>query len=70
MERFFRRYTERNPAHFLLVAEFDVALDSQRVRDALDAVQRRHPMLSAHVRDDPARHLGFYRAAAVLAVDL
>ncbi|SPM39409.1 condensation domain protein, partial [Mycobacterium numidiamassiliense] len=56
LERFFWRYTERNPAHFLLAAEFDIALDAQRVRDALDAAQRRHPMLSAHVEDD--RHLG------------
>ena len=70
MERFFWRYTERNPAHFLLVAEFDVELDAQRVRVALDAVQRRHPMLSAHVRDDPDHRLGFYRADLVPSIDL
>ncbi|ORW96538.1 hypothetical protein AWB92_06195 [Mycobacterium sp. IEC1808] len=70
LERFFWRYTERNPTHFLLVAEFDRTLRADHVRKALDAVQRRHPLLSAHVHDDPELGLGFYQADHVAPIDL
>jgi NRPS condensation-like uncharacterized protein len=70
LERLFFRYAERNPVHFLLVAEFDVVLDVQQLRSALDAVQRRHPLLSVHVEDHPSSRLGFYRAPAVDRIPL
>lgn len=70
MERLFYRYSERNPAHFALVAEFDEVLTANRLKPALAAVQRRHPLLSAHVEDRPGIRLGFYRAAAVSPIDL
>jgi NRPS condensation-like uncharacterized protein len=70
LERQFFRYAESNPVHFLLVAEFDVVLDAQRLRSALDAVQRRHPLLSVHVEDHPSSRLGFYRAQAVARIPL
>jgi hypothetical protein len=70
LERQFFRYAERNPVHFLLVAEFDVVLDAQQLQSALDAVQRRHPLLSVHVEDHPLVRLGFYRAPAVARIPL
>ncbi|ORW51105.1 hypothetical protein AWC20_23385 [Mycobacterium parmense] len=70
LERVFYRYSERNPTHFVLVAEFDEVLTAHRVRTALAAVQRRHPLLSAHVEDRPGTRLGFYRAAVVAPIDL
>lgn len=69
-ERFFWRYAQRNPGHFVLAAEFDLNLDARRVRDALDAVQRRHTLLSAHVEDDPELRLGFYRNDTVAPITL
>jgi hypothetical protein len=70
LERQFFRYAERNPVHFLLVAEFDMVLDAQQLRSALDAVQRRHPLLSVHVEDHPSSRLGFYRAPTVARIPL
>ncbi len=69
-ERCLYVYTERNPLHFLLVAEFDISLDEHRVRDGLFAVQCRHPLLTAHIRDDPDSGPGFYRRDPVPAIDL
>jgi hypothetical protein len=65
LERLFFRYSERNPSHFLLVAEFDLVLEAQQLRKALDSLQQRHPLLSVHIEDHPSTRLGFYRAAAV-----
>ena len=70
LERLFFRYAERNPVHFLLVAEFDAVLDAQLLRSALDSVQQRHPLLSVHVEDHPSSRLGFYRAQAVARIPL
>lgn len=69
-ERLFYRYSERNPAHFSIVAEFDEVLYADELRTALAAVQRRHPLLSVHVEDRPDTRLGFYRAATVAPVEL
>lgn len=69
-ERLFYRYSERNPAHFSIVAEFDEVLSADRVRPALVAVQRRHPLLSAHVEDRAGTRLGFYRAEKVAPIGL
>src|ERR1700761_1156050 len=69
-ERLFYRYSERHPAHFALVAAFDEVLTANRLKPALAAVQRRHPLLSAHVEDRPGIRLGLYRAASVSPVDL
>ncbi|OBK68853.1 hypothetical protein A5653_14220 [Mycobacterium colombiense] len=69
-ERCLYRYSERNPLLFVLIAEFDAALDARRVGDALYAVQCRHPLLSAHVKDVAATGLGFYRADSVAPIGL
>lgn len=70
LERLFYRYSERNPAHFLVVAEFGEVLRADRVRVALGAVQRRHPLLSVHVEDRWDTRLGFYRAGRVDPIEL
>lgn len=67
-ERCLYRYSVRNPLLFVLVAEFDEALDAHLVGDALHAVQCRHPLLSAHVKGDP--DTGFYRADPVAPIGL
>jgi hypothetical protein len=69
-ERCLYRYSQRNPLVFVLAAEFDAALDAHLVGDALYAVQSRHPLLSAHVKDDPGTGLGFFRANSVAPIDL
>ncbi|OBC00327.1 condensation domain-containing protein [Mycobacterium sp. 852002-40037_SCH5390672] len=69
-ERLFYRYSERNPAHFCITAEFDEVLAEDQLRAALNAVQRRHPLLSVHVEDWPGIRLGFYRAATVPPIEL
>src|SRR4051812_32466625 len=70
LERLFFRYSERNPSHFLLVAEFDMVLGAGKLRRALNAVQRRHPLLSVHVQDHPSVRLGFHRAHTVAPIAL
>jgi NRPS condensation-like uncharacterized protein len=70
LERLFYRYTERNPAHFCVVAEFDVTLTDSQVRVALLAVQLAHPLLSVHVDDHPGSRLGFYVADSVAPIDV
>ncbi|RAU92286.1 peptide synthetase [Mycobacterium colombiense] len=69
-ERLFYRYSERNPAHFSIVAEFHEVLAEKQLRAALAAVQRRHPQLSVHVEDREGTRLGFYRATDVGPVEL
>ncbi|OBH56588.1 hypothetical protein A5685_07655 [Mycobacterium colombiense] len=69
-ERLFYRYSERNPAHFSIVAEFGAVLPEKPLRAALAAVLRRHPLLSVHVEDHPGIRLGFYRAADIPPVEL
>ncbi|OMC25757.1 hypothetical protein A5739_22080 [Mycobacterium colombiense] len=69
-ERCLYRYSVRNPLLFVLAAEFDAALDAHLIGDALYAVQCRHPLLSAHVEDDPDAGLGFYRADTVASIGL
>lgn len=69
-ERLFYRYSERNPAHFSIVAEFGEVLAVNQLRAALAAAQRRHPLLSVHVEDRTGTRLGFYRAAPAPPVEL
>ena len=55
MERMFYRFAERNPAHFSLVAEFDIVLAEDQLRAALLAVQQR-PDDGVHDGDEQAHH--------------
>lgn len=61
LERLFYRYSDRNPVHFMLVAEFDDVLDEDAVRSALELLSRRHPLLQVHVEDRQGGRLGFHR---------
>lgn len=70
LEQQFYRYAEHNPVHFSIAAEFDVPLDEHRVRTALDTVQRRHPLLSVHVVNQPESPLAFERASVVAPIPL
>jgi hypothetical protein len=70
LERQFYRYAERNPVHFSIVAEFGLLLDEDLVRVALDAVQRRHPLLSVHVEDHGPTGLAFHRVPDVEPIPL
>ncbi|BBZ70177.1 condensation domain-containing protein [Mycobacterium paraseoulense] len=70
MERLFYRYGERHPVHFALVAEFDEVIAANKLRPALAAAQRRHPVLSAHIEDRPGTRLGLYRAPTVAPIEL
>ncbi|MCV7102662.1 condensation domain-containing protein [Mycobacterium palustre] len=70
VERLFYRFAERHPDHFLMAAEFDEVLTARRLKRALAAVQRRHPLLSAHVEDRPDTRLAFCRAPTVAPITL
>lgn len=70
LERSFYRYCERNPLLFVLVAEFDTVLDAHLVGEALQVVQNRHPLLSAHVQDDCETGPAFHRTDPVAPVEL
>ncbi|BBX64269.1 peptide synthetase [Mycobacterium saskatchewanense] len=69
-ERLFYRYSQRNRSHHLIIAEFNEVLTANRLEPALHAVQRRHPLLSAHVEDRPNTRLTFCRAATISPIDL
>jgi hypothetical protein len=65
LERFFYRYSERNPDLFIFAAEFGTALAPDDVARALAAVQRRHPLMSVHVEEHQHCGLGFFRTDSV-----
>lgn len=69
-ERVFYRFSERNPAHHIAVAEFAEAIPAERLRPALAAVQRRHPLLRVHVEDRAEVRLSYYRDPIVAPVPL
>lgn len=69
-ERMYHRYTERNPIHFSVVAEFARTISEKRLRKALSAVQERHPLLSVHIEDHESTRLGFYRSVPVPEMEL
>jgi hypothetical protein len=69
-ERGFHRRAEELPLHFSLVAEFAGALEPEQLRQALLAVQQRHPLLSVHIEDHPGTRLGYYRSAVVPPIPL
>jgi hypothetical protein len=63
-ERLFWLLDQNSPRHFVMAAQVDGHTSVDQWRAALDAVQRRHPLLSAgiEVGDDGNPH--FYRVAA------
>lgn len=70
LERLFYRYSERNPSHFLIVAEFDEVITEDQLRAGVAAAQRRHPLLSVRVEDRPQLRLCFVRTAYVAPVPI
>jgi uncharacterized protein GlcG (DUF336 family) len=62
LEQLFYHYSDRNPVHFMMAAEFEAVLDDRDVASALEQVRRRHPLLTVHVENRPGTGLGFYRA--------
>ncbi|MCV7029696.1 hypothetical protein [Mycobacterium sherrisii] len=70
LERLFYRYSERNPSHFAIVAEFDEVLTEDRLRAGLAAAQRRHPLLSVQVEDRPRLRLCFVRTTSAAPIPL
>jgi hypothetical protein len=69
-ERVFHRFMEVFPMHFSLAAELAGSFGPAQVRQALVAVQHRHPLLSVHLEDHPGTRLGYYRAAVVPPIPL
>ena len=69
-ERMLHRHMEAHPMHFSLVAELAGAVEPDRVRAALVAVQHRHALLKVHIEDRPGTRLGFYRPAVVPPIPL
>jgi hypothetical protein len=61
MERLFHLYAQEHPRHFCTVAEISGDIESLDFRRAFNDVQRRHPMLSAYIADDPQRGVPFSR---------
>jgi NRPS condensation-like uncharacterized protein len=69
-ERAIHRVMEEYPMHFSVVAELAGTVEPAQLRQALVAVQHRHPLLSVHVEDHPGTRLGFYRSAVVPPIPL
>ncbi|MET0704985.1 MAG: peptide synthetase [Mycobacterium sp.] len=53
---------------FTVVAEFDRCLNTERLQQSLLTVQRRHPLLSVHVEENPESRLGFYRSTPIAPI--
>jgi hypothetical protein len=64
-ERMYRRYEQKHPMNFCVVAELADDVDPSALGAGLLAVQRRHPLLNVYVEDDPQNGLAFYRPASV-----
>jgi hypothetical protein len=69
-ERLFHRFMEEAPMHLSVAAELAGAVEPEQLRQALLAVQHRHPLLSVHLEDHPGTRLGYYRSAVVLPIPL
>lgn len=63
-ERLFWLLDQNSPRHFVMAAQVDGHTSVDQWRGALDAVQRRHPLLSAGIAVDDDGNPYFYRAAA------
>jgi hypothetical protein len=69
-ERAIHRVMEEYPMHFSVVAELAGSVEPAQLRQALVAVQHRHPLLSVHIEDNPGTRLGYYRSAVVPPIPL
>ena len=61
MERLFWLMHQNHPAHFTVTAEVKGITKVQSWRDALDAVQRRHPVLSTSINRNEAGQPALYQ---------
>jgi Condensation domain len=70
LEQMWFLFGQLHPEHFLLAAEFDVALTEDQVRSALAAVQQRHPLLQVGIDDTAAEGPVFRRPDKPAAISL
>src|SRR6202453_3494408 len=64
MERLFWLMDQNHPAHLTVTAEVKGFTTVQNWRDALDAVQRRHPVLSASIKKNEEGQPALYQVDA------
>jgi NRPS condensation-like uncharacterized protein len=64
MERLFWLMDQKHPAHLMVTAEVQGFTKVQSWRDALDAVQRRHPVLSTSIKRNEEGQPALYQADA------
>ncbi|HTF70695.1 MAG TPA: condensation domain-containing protein, partial [Edaphobacter sp.] len=64
MERLFWFMDQKHPAHLTVTAEVQGFTKVQSWRDALDAVQRRHPVLSTSIKRNEEGQPALYQADA------
>jgi NRPS condensation-like uncharacterized protein len=64
MERLFWLMDQKHPAHLTVTAEVKGNTKVQNWRDALDAVQRRHPVLSTSIKRNEEGHPALYQMDA------
>src|SRR5258707_11833828 len=64
MERLFWLMDQKHPAHFTVTAEVKGFTKVQSWRDALDAVQRRHPILSTSINRNEEGQPALYQVDA------
>jgi len=65
MERLFWFMDQNHPAHLTVTAEIKGFTKVQSWRDALDAVQRRHPILSTSINKNEEGQPALYQVDAV-----
>jgi hypothetical protein len=63
-ERLFWLMDQKHPAHLTVTAEVKGVTKVQNWRDALDAVQRRHPVLSTSIHRNEEGQPALYQVAA------
>jgi hypothetical protein len=64
MERLFWLMDQKHPAHLTVTAEVKGITNVQSWRDALDALQRRHPVLSTSINRSEDGRPALYRVGA------
>ena len=68
-EYMFHQFAMANPLNFVLGAEFPVQLTAEELTAALSAVQKRHPLLSAHIENRPDSGYAFYRSETAAPIE-
>jgi Condensation domain len=70
IERFFYLYNSLYPAQFCIIAEIAGTTQPEQFRDAIDLVQKRHPLLNVSINGGAGQGPSFYRVSQLIELNV